>query len=95
MSKLSIAFVDCTLSYCSYLLSYAFQIPGDIRDAPPLFPVLVYIHGDSYVWGAGSLYDGTVLSSYGELVVVTLNYRLGILGKYLTFRSPHKIKKLP
>lgn len=26
--------------------------------------------------------DGSVLASYGQVIVVTLNYRLGILGKY-------------
>lgn len=28
-------------------------------------------------------YSGSVLSSYGQVIVVTLNYRLGILGKIL------------
>ncbi|XP_068086443.1 neuroligin-4, X-linked [Anabrus simplex] len=44
------------------------------------FPVLVYIHGESYEWNSGNPYDGSVLASYAGLVVVTLNYRLGILG---------------
>ncbi|KAB7498140.1 Neuroligin-4, X-linked [Armadillidium nasatum] len=43
-------------------------------------PVLVYIHGESYEWNSGNPYDGTVLSSYGKVVVVTVNFRLGILG---------------
>ncbi|KAL4092484.1 hypothetical protein QTP88_026985 [Uroleucon formosanum] len=42
-------------------------------------PVLVFIHGESYEWNSGNPYDGTVLASYGGLVVVTINYRLGIL----------------
>ena len=33
------------------------------------------------MWGSGNLYDGAVLASVGQVVVVTLNYRLGILGK--------------
>lgn len=44
-------------------------------------PVIVYIHGESFEWNSGNPYDGSVLASYAELVVVTLNYRLGILGK--------------
>lgn len=44
-------------------------------------PVIVYIHGESFEWNSGNPYDGTVLAGYAELVVVTLNYRLGILGK--------------
>lgn len=45
------------------------------------FPVLVYIHGDSFEWGAANPYDGSVISAYGEVIVVTLNYRLGPLGE--------------
>ncbi|GFY40334.1 neuroligin-4, X-linked [Trichonephila inaurata madagascariensis] len=41
---------------------------------------MVYIHGESYEWNAGNPYDGRVLASYGNVVVVTINYRLGILG---------------
>ncbi|KAK7578244.1 hypothetical protein V9T40_010449 [Parthenolecanium corni] len=44
------------------------------------FPVLVLIHGESYEWNSGNPYDGTVLASYGGLLVVTINYRLGVLG---------------
>ena len=45
-------------------------------------PVLVFLHGGAFVSGAGSLdwYDGTVLSSEGDMVVVTVNYRLGAYG---------------
>ena len=47
-----------------------------------LYPVIVFIHGDNYEWGSGNLYDASVLASVGQVVVVTLNYRLGILGKF-------------
>lgn len=45
------------------------------------FPVLVFVHGESYEWNSGNPYDGSVLASYGQILVVTINYRLGILGK--------------
>lgn len=41
---------------------------------------MVYIHGGSYMEGTGNMMDGSVLASYGNVVVVTLNYRIGILG---------------
>ncbi|XP_055375112.1 neuroligin-4, Y-linked isoform X2 [Condylostylus longicornis] len=44
------------------------------------FPVLVFVHGESYEWNSGNPYDGSVLASYGQILVVTVNYRLGILG---------------
>src|SRR5262245_10120306 len=45
-------------------------------------PVMVFIHGGYFVFGAGSdpLYDGSYLAASGNVVVVTLNYRLGALG---------------
>jgi carboxylesterase type B len=42
--------------------------------------VVVLIHGESYSWGAGHLMDGGMLAAKSRMVVVTLNYRLGILG---------------
>jgi para-nitrobenzyl esterase len=50
---------------------------ADARKAP----VFVWIHGGSLVAGSGSepMYDGARLASQG-LVVVTINYRLGVLG---------------
>lgn len=49
-----------------------------------MLPVLVVLSGEHFRYSEGHLYDGTVLSSYGRLVVVTLNYRLGLLGKTTT-----------
>ena len=45
-------------------------------------PVMVWLHGGAYVLGAGSqaLYNGRRLAGGGEVVVVTVNYRLGALG---------------
>ncbi|GIY89411.1 neuroligin-3 [Caerostris darwini] len=48
---------------------------------PHRLPVMAYIHGESYEWNAGNPYDGRVLSSYGNVIVVTINYRLGVLGE--------------
>lgn len=42
--------------------------------------VMVFVHGESYETGTGNAYDGSVLSSFGDVIVVTLNYRLGVLG---------------
>lgn len=45
-------------------------------------PVLVWLHGGGFEAGSGSslLYDGTNLARRGDVVVVTVNHRLGILG---------------
>lgn len=45
-------------------------------------PVMVWIHGGGFSSGSGSsaVYHGTELARLGDVVVVTLNYRLGALG---------------
>ncbi|MDD9968108.1 MAG: carboxylesterase family protein [Myxococcales bacterium] len=45
-------------------------------------PVLVWLHGGGFEAGSGSnlLYDGTNLARRGDVVVVTVNHRLGIFG---------------
>jgi para-nitrobenzyl esterase len=50
--------------------------PGDRK------PVMVWLHGGAYILGSGSqaLYDGRRLAGGGDVVVVTVNYRLGALG---------------
>ncbi len=51
-------------------------------------PVLVYIHGGSFMSGAGSspLFNGSNFARDQKLTVVTFNYRLGALG-FLDFSS--------
>ncbi|MEY2417667.1 MAG: para-nitrobenzyl esterase [Actinomycetota bacterium] len=45
-------------------------------------PVLVWIHGGAFVGGSGSVpwYDGESFARNGDVVVVSINYRLGALG---------------
>ncbi|TCC52763.1 carboxylesterase family protein [Kribbella capetownensis] len=43
-------------------------------------PVMVWIHGNGFISGAGSLYDAQQLANSGQVVVVSPNYRLGIFG---------------
>ena len=52
----------------------------DIDDARR--PVMVWIHGGGFTSGSGSslLYRGDRLARTGDVVVVTMNYRLGALG---------------
>jgi len=74
---------------CLYLDIWA---PEDAQD----LPVLVWVHGGSFIWGAGSeaLYDGAALARRGA-VVVSINYRLGVFGylahPQLSFESPHRV----
>jgi para-nitrobenzyl esterase len=49
--------------------------PSEVRR-----PVLVWIHGGGFVNGSGDIYKARQLASRGNVVVVTINYRLGALG---------------
>ena len=87
--------------------SYEFMAHGEVsedclylnvwtpaRATTERLPVLVFIHGGANVEGSGSIpiYDGEGLASKG-LVVVTVNYRMGIFGflahPELTAESPN------
>ncbi|HEY7438275.1 MAG TPA: carboxylesterase/lipase family protein [Acidimicrobiia bacterium] len=45
-------------------------------------PVLFWIHGGAFLNGSGAtpIYDGTRFAEHGDVVVVTINYRLGTFG---------------
>ena len=59
---------------CLYLNIYT---PGfDDRDRPVLF----WIHGGGFGSGSGYDYNGTMLAAQGDVVVVTVNYRLWYPG---------------
>ena len=45
-----------------------------------LFPVMFYIHDGNFEHGSGNEFSGHQLAAWGQVVVVTINYRLGALG---------------
>ena len=59
---------------CLFLNIYTPSTEGDHR------AVLFWIHGGGYNQGSGHEYNGTALARQGDVVVVTINYRLGMLG---------------
>ena len=59
---------------CLYLDIY--KPAGDQVDLPVLF----WIHGGGYTLGSGDTYDGSVLARQGPAIIVSINYRLGLLG---------------
>ncbi|MDQ2902972.1 MAG: carboxylesterase/lipase family protein [Chloroflexota bacterium] len=61
---------------CLYLNIWSPAADGGKR------PVLVWIHGGAFEGGSGSTpwYDGSAFARHGDVVVVTINYRLGALG---------------
>ncbi|KAH7945098.1 hypothetical protein HPB49_006824 [Dermacentor silvarum] len=53
-----------------------------VRNGSPLRPVVVYIHGGAFTVGgiAMKIFDASELAVRGDIVVVTIAYRLGPLG---------------
>lgn len=69
---------------------------GDVGAHPVLAkrPILVWLHGGGFTSGSGSqgFYDPTALVRSGDVLVATLNYRLGALGfLYLGTRGASRL----
>ncbi|XP_014385619.1 PREDICTED: liver carboxylesterase 1 [Myotis brandtii] len=65
---------------CLYLNIYT---PAHLKKKSRL-PVMVWIHGGGLVVGGASTYDGLALSAHENVVVVIIQYRLGIWGFFST-----------
>lgn len=57
-------------------------------------PVMVWIHGGAFIFGSADLYDAAHLVAGDDIVVVTINYRLGALG-FLDVPSGLGLPSLP
>lgn len=65
---------------CLFLNVYTPQ-PASLTSPPKQgLPVMVWIHGGGLTGGSGELYDPTPMVVLGNVIVVTINYRLGLLG---------------
>ncbi|CAF4935177.1 unnamed protein product, partial [Rotaria socialis] len=42
--------------------------------------IMVFCHGGSNQVGSGSLFDGSAIAAIGDVIIITINYRLNILG---------------
>jgi para-nitrobenzyl esterase len=62
---------------CLYLNVTAPRRTAPRRDR---LPVVVWLHGGGFTSGAGSQYGAAELATAGDVMVVTVNYRLGALG---------------
>ncbi|KAF7519187.1 hypothetical protein PCG10_010304 [Penicillium crustosum] len=81
-SPLSKVSIDGMSENCLYLNVFTPFLPHDDTKSTVLRPVAVYMYGGAFTNGASSLieYDGGNFASRSDVIVVTLNYRLGALG---------------
>jgi len=69
-----------TAEDCLTLNIWAPTAPTGAAGDRELRPVMVWIHGGGFTTGSGAQYGGAGLAALGDIVVVTINYRLGVLG---------------
>ncbi|XP_064596179.1 cocaine esterase-like [Liolophura sinensis] len=72
---------------CLSLNVYVPDLPS--RDDKPL-AVMIWFHGGALIIGSSTVFDPTVLSTVGNVIVVSVNYRLGVLG-FLTSEEPSNV----
>jgi para-nitrobenzyl esterase len=66
---------------CLYLNVFAPRFPPEaLAKQGARLPVMVWIHGGGNVVGHGGRYDGGALATTEQVIVVTINYRLGPFG---------------
>ena len=60
----------------------SFRVEDPNNDSENLYPVLVYFHGGGFQSGSGAYItaDTQILAGEQKMVVVTINYRLGVFG---------------
>lgn len=64
---------------CLYLNIF---VPGklDTKSAGKKLPVMVWIHGGAFIFGSSASHDVSQLAASGNVITVSINYRLGALG---------------
>jgi para-nitrobenzyl esterase len=67
---------------CLFLNIYTPTATGESQLWERKLPVMVWIHGGGFTAGDGAAYDPTGLVQEGNVIVVTINYRLGALGLF-------------
>lgn len=71
---------------CLYL--NIFTPAGSSNDSQK--PVMLWIHGGGFIVGFANVYESDVISTIGDVIVVTINYRLGVQGFFSSHDSQAK-----
>ncbi len=61
------------------VFSVFFSVANGKNNGP--LAVVVFVHGEDFAYGAGHPYDPSMFVSQTNVIVVTINYRLGALGE--------------
>jgi carboxylesterase type B len=60
-------------------LTLNIYVPHELR-ANDLLPVMIWVYGGGFTQGASSIYKPEALALFGNVIVVTINYRIGMFG---------------
>jgi carboxylesterase type B len=60
-------------------LTLNIYVPHELR-ASDLRPVMVWVNGVGFVLGASTVYKPEGLALFGNVIIVSINYRIGMLG---------------
>ena len=61
-------------------LSLNIYVPGSLDNTQTQMSVMVWIYGGSFVYGSSKRYKAEALSTFGDVIVVTVNYRMEMFG---------------
>ena len=54
-------------------------VPSSIKPNDKM-AVMVFVHGGGFSYGTSTAYPGGVLATFNDVIVVSINYRVGVLG---------------
>lgn len=69
---------DCL--YLSVYVPQGMHADRDRHGRGHRLPVLFWIHGGGLTTGTGNQHDGTLMATTNHIIVVSINYRLGVFG---------------
>ena len=81
-----VMYITETLSYLPYLVKLSEDclflnvfVPSAVKLDAKL-AVMVWIHGGGFIMSSSTNFPGGILTTFNDVIIVTINYRLGVLG---------------
>lgn len=74
---------------CLYLNIFTPEVTITSSSSSPK-PVMIWIHGGGFLVGYANPYEGDVISALNDVIVVSINYRIGVLGFFSSHDSRAK-----
>ncbi|XP_060074107.1 neuroligin-4, X-linked-like [Ylistrum balloti] len=79
-NKMASMWIPGENNYSEDCLTLNIFVPEVTSSSASKLPVMFWIHGGAYIIGQSGIYSGENLAAFGDVIVITINYRLGSLG---------------